>query len=233
MTTWILITLAIFLIVRRVFLGYSGTARKFKVLARREVALISSTAEVMFPADGAIPFSGIEADLPGFADRFLASLPPNVRWQIRALFMLFEHGTLLFPGPGWTGMRRFSSLTLEQRELVLQRWSQSSKFFRQICFTALRAVLTMGYLGHPVVMRHLGLAPYAMESPLCEADLLYPAIGQHPDQIPYSEQDLGPPSDGTPLDIEGPLHPDYAIPAPVATTSSTHRSTNLSSETIS
>lgn len=203
-------TLAFFLTVRRLFFGYSVSGRKYEVLAAREVAFLTSTAEVMFPADGAIPFSGVEADLPGYADRFLGSIPPGVRWQIRALFMLFEHATLLFPGPGWSGMRRFSSLTIEQRELVLQGWSQSPKFARQMIFTALRAVLTMGYLGHPVVMRHLGVAPYAIDTPVCEADLLYPAIGTHPDQIPYTEQDLSEPSNGTPLDLAGPLHPDYA-----------------------
>ncbi|MBW2292627.1 MAG: hypothetical protein JRG94_09990 [Deltaproteobacteria bacterium] len=179
------------------------------MLAPREVAFISSTAEVMFPVDGAIPFSGLEANLPGYADRFLSALEPRIRWQIRALFALFEHATLVFPAPGWTGFRRFSSLTFEQRELVLQGWFQSPQFIRQIVFVALRAVLTMGYLGHPVVMRHLRVAPYAIESPVCAADLLYPAIGAHPDQIPFTQSDITPASDGTPIDIEGPLHPDY------------------------
>jgi hypothetical protein len=209
---WLCISLAVLLIVRRIFLGYSApqtSGRRMSVLAPREVAFINSTAEVMFPADGAIPFSGLEADLPGYADRFLAALEPRIRWQIRALFALFEHVTLVFPAPGWTGMRRFSSLTFQQRELVLQGWSQSPWFIRQIIFTALRAVLTMGYLGHPVVMRHLRVAPYAIESPVCAADLLYPAIGGHPNHIPYTQIDLTPPSDGTPVDIDGPLHPDY------------------------
>lgn len=214
---WLCIALAVFLIFRRIFFGYSAWAKpaaNFSVLAPREVALISSTAEVMFPADGAIPFSGLEADLPGYADRFLSALEPRIRWQIRALFALFEHVTLVFPAPGWTGLRRFSSLSFEQRELVLHGWSQSPQFMRQIIFTALRAVLTMGYLGHPVVMRHLRVAPYEIESPVCAADLLYPAIGTHPDQIPYSHNDITPPSDGTPIDIDGPLHPLYRADGP-------------------
>jgi hypothetical protein len=209
-TAWLLITLVGVLTLRRLFFGYSVSGRKFNVLAPREVVFLSSTAEVMFPADGAIPFSGVEADLPGYADRFLTAIPRGVRWQIRALFVLFEHATLMFPGPGWSGMRRFSSLTVAQRELVLHGWSTSPKFLRQMIFTALRAVLTMGYLGHPVVMRFLGVAPYAIDTPVCEADLLYPEIGMHPDQIPYTEHDLSPPSDGTPLDLAGALHADYA-----------------------
>lgn len=210
MVSLLFIALAVLLIIRRIFFGYPAPTTRFSVLAAREVSFISSTSEVMFPADGAIPFSGVEADIPSYADRFLSALEPRIRWQIRALFALFEHATLVFPAPGWTGLRRFSSLSFEQRELVLQGWSQSPQFLRQIIFTALRAVLTMGYLGHPVVMRHLRVAPYAIETPVCEADLLYPAIGAHPDQIPYTESDLSEPSDGTPIDIEGPLHPDYA-----------------------
>ena len=96
MTTWLLIALAALFIVRRVFFCYSVSGRKFKVLAPREVVFLTSTAEVMFPADGAIPFSGLEADLPGYADRFLGAIEPGVRWQIRALFMLFEHATPAF-----------------------------------------------------------------------------------------------------------------------------------------
>jgi hypothetical protein len=209
---WICISLVVFLIVRRVFLGYSewtSQAAPFDVLAAREVAFISTTAEVMFPADGAIPISGLEVHLPAYADRFLSALEPRIRLQIRALFALFEHATLVFPAPGWSGLRRFSSLTFEQRELVLQGWSQSPQYMRQIIFTALRAVLTMGYLGDPAVMRHLRVAPYAIDTPICSADLLYPPIGSHPDQIPYTQNDITPPSDGTPVDIDGPLHPFY------------------------
>ncbi len=198
------------LLVHRVFFGYAKSERSFEVLAPREVALIESTAEVMFPAGGAIPFSGLDADLPGYADRFLAAIEPGVRRQIRALFALFEHVTLIFPAPGWRGWKRFSSLTFEQREIVLGGWSQSPNFARQLVFTALRAVLTMGYLGHPEVLRHLRLAPYAFESPVTEADLLYPKIGAHPDTIALGESDLTPASDGTPVDLEGPLHARYA-----------------------
>ncbi|MCP5044921.1 MAG: hypothetical protein GY944_28165 [bacterium] len=207
---WIVLFLVTILVLRRTFAGYPKPERSHDVLAPREVALVASTAEVMFPEDGAIPFSGRDADIPCYADRFLLAIEPGVRWQIRALFALFEHVTLFFPAPGWRGWRRFSSLTLEQRELVLQGWSQSRSFARQIVFTALRAVLTMGYLGHPEVMRHLRVAPYDFESPIAEADLLYPKVGEHPDTISYSESDLTAPSDGTPIDIEGPLHPRYA-----------------------
>jgi hypothetical protein len=206
----IVVLVLLALLVRRAFFGYAKPDREFEILVPREVALIETTAEVMFPAGGAIPFSGLDADLPGYADRFLSAIEPGVRRQIRALFALFEHVTMFFPAPGWNGGKRFSSLSIEQREIVLQGWSSSPNFARQLVFTALRAVLTMGYLGHPEVLRRLRLAPYAFDSPIVEADLLYPKIGAHPDMIALSEEDLTPPSDGTPVDLEGPVHHLYA-----------------------
>ena len=91
---------------------------------------------------------------------------------------------------------------------MLRGWSESRFFLRRLVFTALRAVLTMGYLGHPIAMRFLHLAPLDFQSPVCEADLLYPRIGEHPDTIRWTEADLSV-SDGTPLAADGPAHPKY------------------------
>jgi hypothetical protein len=55
----------------------------------------------------------------------------------------------------------------------------------------------------------VNLAPYDLATPVCEADLLYPRIGAHPDSIRLTRADLTPPSDGTPLRLDGPLHSDY------------------------
>jgi hypothetical protein len=64
------------------------------------------------------------------------------------------------------------------------------------------------------VLRQLGLAPLDLPTPICEADLLYPPVGEGPDAIRFSEADLTPPSDGTPVDLTGPLHPAYAERSP-------------------
>jgi hypothetical protein len=206
---WIVIVVVALLAARRVFWGYPKGSAAYSVLAPREAALVNAVAEVMFPAGGAIPFSGLDARIPRYADRFLAALEPPQRLEIRVLFAVFEHATLFFPGPGWNGFRRFSSLDLEQREVAMQGWSQSSVFLRQMIFTALRAVLTMGYLGHPTVMSHLRVAPLDFETPICDADLIFPEIGAHPDDNPLRDAETTPRSTGIPLDIEGPAHPDY------------------------
>ena len=207
---WIAIAGVTLLAVRRFRFGYPVPERNLVVLAPREVAFLDATADVMFPSGGAIPISGEESDLPGYVDRFLESLQPRLRWQIRALFLLVEQATIFFPAPGITGFRRFSSLGRKQRIAVLRGWTESRFFVRPLLFMALRAVLTLGYLGHPDVMRFLHVAPYDFKSPICEADLLYPEIGSHPDDNPLRDRDLTPPSNGVPIDLDGPLHPDFA-----------------------
>ena len=151
-------------------------------------------------------------DLPAYVDRFFATLDAGKRFQIRLLLMLVEQATIFFPAPGRGGRRRFSRLDFEQRAAVLRDWSESRWFARRTVFTALRAVLTTGYLGHPVAMRALGLAPLAIESPVLAADCLYPPIGRPPEEIRHTADDRTPPSQGVPLALDGPLHPDFAAP---------------------
>ncbi len=193
----------------RVLAGYSQSRGPLSNLARGEVAFLDAVAETMFPAGGAIPLSGREADVPAYLDDYLSGLPRHLRLQIRALFLLFEHGTLLFPAPGRGGRRRFSGLAENQRAAVLEGWQSSRLLLRRLPFSALRAVLAIGYLGHPAALRHLKVAPLSIDTPICEADLLYPAVGETREAITLGPHDVTPPSDGTPLDLDGPLHPEY------------------------
>lgn len=193
---------------RRLLFGYPRPRGTYHLLAAREAAFLDAAAEAIFPAGSAIPLSGLEAELPGYADSFLSVLPRGLRFQVRAMFLLFEQATLFFPAPGLSGFRRFSSLTPEQRRAVLVGWSESRLFLRRLAFTALRAVLTMGYLGHPRAMRAIDVAPFEIVSPVCEADLLYPPIGALPAAI--RPRETTPASDGTPLAVDAPVQPEWA-----------------------
>ena len=44
----------------------------------------------------------------------------------------------------------------------------------------------------------------------CEADLLYPRIGASRESITLTRVDLTPPSDGSPIPLDGALAPGYA-----------------------
>ena len=196
--------------VRRLLLGYRRAGGDYQRLRPHEIALLQATMDAMFPARGAIPVSGAEVDAPRYVDTWFELLHPQKRFQIRLLLLFFEQATLFFWAPGPRGWRRFSALSLQQRIEVLRAWYSSRWFVRRLLFTALRSVLGIAYLGHPATMRYLRVAPYDFESPVLDADVLYPPIGLGPEAVPFAPEDRTAPSDGVPIDLDSPVHPDYA-----------------------
>jgi len=195
--------------VARTCLGYPKPPRRMAVLTRSEAAFVAGAADVTFPAGGGIPPSGLDADLPGYTDRLMAAAHPRMRVLMHLLFFLLEHATLFFPAPGPGGRRRFSSLSAGQRAEALEGWRTSRLFPRRLVFASLRAILTMGYFGCPAVLRQLGLAPYEVRTPIRDVDLWYPRIGASRASIRLTPADLTPPSDGSPIPLDAPLHPAY------------------------
>jgi hypothetical protein len=203
MLGWMLAALVFGWAVARICLGYPPAASGSPHLRRAERALLTAAAEAVFPPGGAIPCSGLEARIPAYVDGLLARAQPRPRCLMRLLFFLFEHGTLVFPASGGLrGRRRFSSLDLERRIAVLEGWAGSRLSARRLAFGSLRAIVTLGYFAHPPVLRQLGLAPWAIVPPICEADLLYPRVGAHPDTISLTRADLTPASAAVPMDRE-------------------------------
>jgi hypothetical protein len=184
---------------QRLKLGYPKPTASYAVLSAGEAAFLSKAAETLFPESPQMARSGTQVDLPAYADGYLATLPKRQRLLVRALFMLFEQGTLLFPARGVGGFRRFSSMNAAQRASLFEAWDGSSLHLRRTAIVALKAVLIMGYFGHAENLAGLGMAPFEIESPICEADLLYPPIGEPRSAIPYSESDLTADPDTTPL----------------------------------
>lgn len=193
----------------RALAGYPEPARAHRVLTAGEAAFVAAAADAIFPAGGPVPPSGTQAGVPAYVDEYVARVPRRMRALMRALLFLMEHATLLYPAPGRFGFRRFSSLGPEQRVAVLEGWSRSRLFPRRLAFTSLRAILTMGYFGDPAVLRALGLAPLAIETPVGEADLLYPRIGRGPGSIELGAADRSPPGPERPLRADDPVHPAY------------------------
>jgi hypothetical protein len=189
--------------------GYGRRDPALPQLSARELALVRAAAEAAFPPGGPIPLSGIDARIPEHVDRYLAALPARNRVLIRLLFVLIEHATWIFKAPGWDGFRRFSALTLEQRMAVLEGWARSKIHVRRLVFQGLRAVLTMGYFACPAVLRAIGLAPLAIETPVVDADLLYPPIGQPRSAIRFGVDDRARTVARLPLDPHGPLQPGF------------------------
>ena len=209
MAAWVLLGMVLGYAGVRIFVGHPAPPPGLRRMSRAEAAFVAAAAEALFPPGGPVAPSGCQAGIPSYVDGYLDRVPPQPRLLMRALFFLVQHATVFFPARHVLGFRRFSSLTSEQRVEVLEGWAQSRFFPRRLAFTSLRAVLTMGYFADPAVLRRLELAPYAMETPVREADLLYPPIGKPPSAIVHRPGDLTPPGSPAPLDLAGPLHRDY------------------------
>jgi hypothetical protein len=198
----------------RVLLGYPRPVRPAQVLSRAEIAFLEAVAESILPPGGAVPISGGEAGVAGYVDRLVAASQPRQRWLMRALFVLIEHATLVFPAPGGiSGLRRFSKLRPDQQAAVIEGWRSSRLFPRRLVFTALRSLCAIGYLADPAVLRLLSLAPYAIDTPIVEADLLYPRIGESRASIALTRADLSPPGQAPPLAGDEPLLRGYSDPS--------------------
>lgn len=183
-------------------------------LSAREARFFAAAADAAFPPgatrEGPDLPSGSEAGAVAYLDDWLGLLPRRNRVLIRLLVVFFEHASLVFPAPGRGGRRRFTSLSPEQRIALLDAWGRSRLRVRRIVFASLRTLLTSAYFASPAVLRATGLAPLAFETPVIEADLLFPPVGQPRDAIRWRHEDLSPPPLHAPLDPHGPLHSAYA-----------------------
>lgn len=195
---------------RRFILGYPPAPPGLAVLHRGEAVFVESAAEVLFPGGAGLSVAGVDAHLPHYVDRHLAALPRAKRLQIRALFAVFEHLTLIFPGDAPGGRRRFSQLSAASRVSVLARLANHSNLWVRTLFMALRAVLVLGYLGHPANLRDLGVAPFEIEFGVSDAELLFPRIGGLVSSIELELADRTDPAQLGPLDANGPRHRAYA-----------------------
>lgn len=195
--------------VARLALGYGASDPALRRLSSHEQAFVRAAADAVFPPGGALPISGTEAGAVAHVDRYVGSLSPRSRVLIRLLFFLLEHATLFFPAPGWNGIRRFSKLSPAQRVAVLDGWGRSRLAARRTVFQSLRAIVTMAYFANPGVLRAMGLAPLAIETPVVDADLLYPPIGQPRSAIRFAPADRDRIPSRAPLDPHGPLDPAY------------------------
>ncbi len=204
-------------LVSRALLGYGTRDSSLSQLSAREAAFLGAAADAVFPPGGTPALSGVEAGAVRHIDRWLALMTRRNRVLIRLLVVFFEHVTLLFPAPGRGGRRRFSSLSLPQRSELLEGWEHSPLRLRRLVFASLRTILTSSYFASPDVLRELGLAPLALESPVVAADLLFPRVGQPRSSIRWTAEDLARPVPRTPLDPRGPLHPDYRGPRAAGT----------------
>jgi hypothetical protein len=204
---WIVVAALLVVGVRRVVAGHPPTPPGLRTFAAREVATLEAIGEVFYPPGHGVSPSGADAGVTRYLDRYLAAGRARQRRLVRALLLLLEHATLVFPvwSAGLSAFRRLSSLDPAAREAYLEGWETSRWFLRRLCFTSIRALFTMGYFSDATVLRELGLAPREISPRIVEADLLYPRIGASRGSIALGAGDLTPERELPPLGNSGPL----------------------------
>jgi len=134
------------LLARELWLGYPPARFVAAALSKKEQAVLAATAEAFFPRGGALP-SAEQAGVVPYVDRMMHDMPRRQRILLRLLFVLVEHGSLLF-GPVH---RRMTRQSVADRIATLRAWELSSLYFRRLSFLSLRTLMTLAYFGDAAV----------------------------------------------------------------------------------
>ena len=193
----------------RFFAGYPRPPVTLHALAPREYATIGAAALATYPRGGAIPPSGLDASVPLHVDRFVAAQRPGTRLLMRLLFVLSSTRACCSRPAVAAASGASPRSTTGSRSSTCAAGSAARCCRAGWCSWSLRAILTMGYFADPGVLRALGLAPRRVATPVCEADLLWPRIGELPATIRHRPGDVTQPAAAVPLGFAGALHPDY------------------------
>lgn len=125
------------------------------VLTRGEREIVAACAEVLLPAGGAIPLSGMDAGVLDYFDDVLARIPATTRFLLRALIQFVEHSPTIY-GPF---KKRVTRLSAKDRSKVLEGLANSRLYLLRTAFLGLRTVLTIAYFGNDEVNRTVGAVP--------------------------------------------------------------------------
>jgi len=123
-----------------------------RAFSRREFQIVADLADVLFPAGNALGISGRQARVPEYIDHMVAGLEDDKATEMKAMFLLFEHGTLAFG----LRTRRFTELPRPSQERYLRRWERSRVYSRRMLAAGLKTTLGLAYFAHPDVREAMG-----------------------------------------------------------------------------
>ncbi len=131
-------------------LRLSAPAAGFKVFNAEELSVVAALSALWFPA-GVFPVDGIEAGVTEKVDEVAEQiLLPLQLAGFRYVLRTLEWGTVARWG------RTFTQLTVDEREVVVGRWSAAEPVARRTAIDAVKAVLAMAYFSHPAVIETIG-----------------------------------------------------------------------------
>jgi hypothetical protein len=130
----------------------SASLRTVAFWANRARAAIRAGAEALFPKNEIGAPDHVEAEVEQRTWEYIEMLPGAQR---RLIVMLFVFVELVAPLVALK-LGRYSKLDPEARCDVVRRFRGSRAYLLKLIGDSVKAVLTMSYMAHPAVVRHIG-----------------------------------------------------------------------------
>ncbi len=132
----------------------SGVIHKtfFRLSRKTVVNCITASAKTLFPANDFGAPDWRQTAITERALEYLEELPETQQYLLRLLFVFVE---LVMPLL-FCRFSRFSTMGPKERQALMERWATSSLYPFRLVGDAQRAVLSMLYLSHPLVLTHIG-----------------------------------------------------------------------------
>lgn len=119
---------------------------------RRVADGVGAASEAMFPANDHGAPDWRDTQMVERTVSYLGELPPPTRRLVMFMFVVIELGQLAL----FSGVRRFSKMSVARRDRILRAWKRSPLPHHKLLADALKAQLCMMYLSHPKVQKHIG-----------------------------------------------------------------------------
>ncbi|MCB9777975.1 MAG: hypothetical protein H6742_05380 [Alphaproteobacteria bacterium] len=144
----------------------------FRILSRREAAVVEALAAVLFPP-GIFPVHGGDGGTAPMVDQVLSSaLPPAAVPPFRYVLRAIQTGTLIARG------RHFSDLPPDEAREVVSVWAGDDPMPRRLASDSVRFVLGTAFLRRPEVKAAIGFRAECLDPSLPGAPDLPPVEGE-------------------------------------------------------
>ena len=140
--------------------SYPESTLEIQTLSDREIYIYRILGDWLLPAGGGLPGSGGDDVTIMRIDTLLTNLPSDQRQLLKALPLVFEHGTAL----NRFAQSRMSSLSSEEREKYLRSWTESTTLISAQLVAALRTIYALSYFERIDVQEAMHVPPSCVPS---------------------------------------------------------------------
>lgn len=131
---------------------YERPGQDFRVLSAKEAAIFAVIGDFILPPNEGLPGSGGDAETLRRIDKLFHGAPPKRRRLLRALPLVFEHGTAL----DRFGARRLTGLPPHRLHNYLTEWAEAEDAIQAQLWVALKTAYGFAYFERPDVLAALG-----------------------------------------------------------------------------